>query len=86
MYRVKLQFADLQDGGHLYNVGDAFPRQGLKVSETRLAELSGEKNLRHIALIEKIEEKTKENEKIEDKKDDEPKPPVNVKGKPRKKK
>lgn len=90
MYKVIIQFADLQDGGHLYNVGDAFPRQGLKVSETRLAELSGEKNLRHIALIEKIEEKakekTKENEKIEDKKDDEPKPPVNVKGKPRKKK
>lgn len=86
MYKVIIQFADLQDGGHLYNVGDAFPRQGLKVSEARLAELSGEKNLRHIALIKKIEEKSEKKEKIEDKKDDEPKPPVNVKGKPRKKK
>lgn len=80
MYKVIMQFIDLQDGGHLYNVGDAFPRQGLKVSEARLAELSGEKNLRHLALIEKNEEK------IEDKKNDKSEPSVNVKSKPRKKK
>ena len=78
-YKVTIQFTDLQDGGHLYNVGDAFPRQGHKVSEARIAELSGENNLRHLPLIKKVEDK-------EDKKDDKPKSLDDAKSKPRKKK
>ena len=39
MYKVIKLFADLQDNNHVYEVGDIFPREGLKVSEARLAEL-----------------------------------------------
>ena len=79
-YKVIMQFTDLQDGGHLYNVGDAFPREGHTVSEARLAELAGNNNRRSLPLIKKIEEK------IEVKTDDESKPVINAKGRPRKKK
>lgn len=59
MYRVRESFIDLQDGKHLYSVGDAFPRQGLKVSESRIVELSGKGNKRGIVLIEEIKDKPK---------------------------
>lgn len=44
MYKVIKQFADLNDGKHLYSVGDVFPREGVKASEDRLNELSGSGN------------------------------------------
>lgn len=56
MYKVIRFFTDLQDEGHPYYVGDEFPRKGLKVSKTRLEELSGSENLQGISLIEKVEE------------------------------
>lgn len=52
MYRVVKYFEDLQDNRHPYNEGDIFPREGLTVTEERLAELSSEKNRRGIKLIE----------------------------------
>lgn len=60
MYKVLVAFTDLQDKNHAYSVGDAFPREGLKVSVERLEELSSASNKRGVALIEKIEEKRNE--------------------------
>lgn len=55
MYRVIRFFTDLHDGDHPYSVGDPFPRQGVKVTEERLAELSGSSNKQGTPLIEKFE-------------------------------
>lgn len=55
MYRVIRFFTDLHDGDHPYNVGDPFPRQGVKVTEERIAELSGSSNKQGTPLIEKFE-------------------------------
>lgn len=54
MYRVIEYFTDLQDDDHEYRTGDIFPREGLKVSEARLAELASAENLRGIPLIELV--------------------------------
>ena len=43
--------------GYEYNVGDEFPRKGKKVSNERLAELSGNNNLQGVPLIRKDEPK-----------------------------
>lgn len=50
-YKVTKYFTDLTDGGHPYHVGDAFPREGVEVSEDRIKELSSANNKRGIALI-----------------------------------
>lgn len=44
MYRVIRDFTDAQDGFYLYRTGDVFPRDGMEPTETRIAELSGNKN------------------------------------------
>lgn len=54
MYKVIKFFTDLQDKDHPYNVGDPYPREGLKVSEARIAELSGKENKQGTPLIEKV--------------------------------
>lgn len=56
MYKVIKHFCDLQDKNHSYNEGDIFPREGLEVSEERLAELAGNKNRQGRPLIEFVEE------------------------------
>lgn len=57
-YKVIHYFTDLQDFSHPYKVGDIFPRQGMKVSEERLKELSSSNNKQGKPLIalEKSEE------------------------------
>ena len=68
MYRVIKAFADLQDvkktkSGdlyHEYEIGDEYPRKGLKPSEERIAELSGSNNLQKTPLIELSEEEEAE--------------------------
>ena len=57
MYKVIEFFHDLQDGCHAYNPGDTFPREGVKASDDRLAELAGTDNRRGVQLIEKVEPK-----------------------------
>lgn len=57
MYRVIEFFADLQDGGYAYHVGDKYPRDGVVVSEPRLRELAGSDNKRGMPLIKEIPEK-----------------------------
>lgn len=54
MYKVKEYFTDLQDNNYAYNPGDVFPRDGMKVSKKRLAELAGTENKRGIILIEEV--------------------------------
>ena len=57
MFKVIKLFADLQDGNHVYNVGDEDPRKGLKVTDGRIAELSGSNNKQGTPLIVAVEEK-----------------------------
>ena len=59
-YKVIHRFADLQDFNHLYNVGDLFPRIGMKVSQSRIDELASSKNKLKTPLIEL--EKDKKND------------------------
>ena len=56
-------FTDLQDNNHPYNVGDTFPREGLEVTEERLAELAGSNNLQGRPLIELVEPAKKRTKK-----------------------
>ena len=55
MYKVVCFFTDLQDNNHPYNVGDTFPREGVKVSEARLKELSSDSNRQGFPLIAEAE-------------------------------
>lgn len=56
MYKVIYKFADLQDGKHVYNVGDAYPFDGSKPSQKRIDELASSKNKIGKPLIEEIPE------------------------------
>lgn len=56
MYKVIRSFSDLQDKNRVYNAGDTFPRDGLKVSKERIAELLSGKNRIREPLIEEIPE------------------------------
>ncbi len=51
MFKVIRMFADLQDGNHVYNVGDEYPRKGVKVTDERIAELAGNTNKQGAPLI-----------------------------------
>lgn len=56
MYRVIKYFTDLQDSNHAYNVGDEFPRQGMRVKAERFAELASAENRQKTPLIELVDE------------------------------
>lgn len=56
MYKVIKFFTDLQDNEHPYNIGDTFPREGVTVTEDRLAELAGSDNKQGQPLIEEVKE------------------------------
>lgn len=60
MYKVIKYFTDLQDSNHAYEVGDEFPREGMDVSEDRIAELAGPDNKQGTPLIELVPEKPTE--------------------------
>jgi hypothetical protein len=59
MYKVIKYFEDLQDHNRPYNEGDIFPREGLTVSEERLAELAGSDNKQGVPLIKKVAKRKK---------------------------
>lgn len=59
-YIAKVKFADLTDGKRLYLAGETFPRDGLAVSDERLAYLAGSDNLAGYPLIEKVDDETPE--------------------------
>ena len=66
MYKVIKYFTDLQDNNYAYYVGDTFPRNGVEVGSERIAELSSDKNLQGVPLIEEIAEKPKRTRKKKD--------------------
>lgn len=53
-YKVIESFPDAQDKCHIYNVGDAYPRDGLKPAKGRIAELLGSGNARNRPLIAEV--------------------------------
>lgn len=55
-YRVLKYFTDLHDGEHAYHVGDAYPRDGVDVTDSRVKELLGDENLQGQPLIEKVKD------------------------------
>lgn len=55
-YEVIKYFTDLQDNDYEYNVGNIFPRDGLRVTDERLRELSTDENRQQVALIKPISE------------------------------
>ena len=63
MYKVIKSFTDLQDNNYVYSVGDTFPRNGVEVGAERVAELSSDKNLQGVPLIEEVVEKPKRTRK-----------------------
>lgn len=58
MYKAIRYFTDLEDNSYPYNPGDVFPREGLRVRETRIQDLLTGNNRRGIPVIEKVEEQT----------------------------
>lgn len=66
-YKVIKLFADLQDGNHIYNVGDTFPRDGATASDERISELSGRDNLQGVPLIAEVKAKTRRSKKTAEK-------------------
>ena len=58
-YKVVHKFKDLQDNGHIYNVGDTYPRHGVHAGKERIDELKTAKNKIGKPLI-KAERKSKE--------------------------
>lgn len=56
MYKVIEAFPDAQDNSYIYNVGDTYPRDGVKPSKERISELSGDRNSRQRPLIAETEE------------------------------
>ena len=66
MYKVIKSFTDLQDNNYAYYVGDTFPRNGVKAGAERIAELSSDKNLQGVPLIEEVVEKPKRTRKKKD--------------------
>ena len=63
MYKVIKKFRDMQDGLHVYSVGDTFPRNGVEVDAERIAELASDKNRLGVPVIEEIAEKPKRKRK-----------------------
>ena len=63
MYKVIKYFTDLQDNNYAYYVGDTVPRNGVEAGAERVAELSSDKNLQGVPLIEEIMEKPKRTRK-----------------------
>lgn len=63
MYKVIKYFTDLQDNNYAYYVGDTFPHNGVEAGAERIAELSSDKNLQGVPLIEEVVEKPKRTRK-----------------------
>lgn len=72
MFKVIKEFFDLQDGNHVYKVGDTFPHGKKTISASRIEELATKKNKQGVPLIEEIPEepiaepKKKRSKKVEE--------------------
>lgn len=54
IYTVIRHFTDLQDGGHKYNEGDIYPREGYTPSAERIEMLSTPENRQRTVLIKAV--------------------------------
>ncbi|MEG2294298.1 MAG: hypothetical protein RR936_08090 [Carnobacterium sp.] len=54
-FKVIKDFKDLEDGNHIYRVGDFYPRQG-KVKKVRAEKLATEKNKIGEPVIEEVKD------------------------------
>lgn len=54
MFIVINAFLDLKDNERLYEVGDAYPREGIEPSEERIKELLGSDNLQGQPMIKAV--------------------------------
>lgn len=59
-FLVIAPFVDLEDGHHMYRVGDIYPRAGLNVSDERIMQLLSNKNKAHKSLLERVAKQTNE--------------------------
>lgn len=57
MYKVIKCFTDLTDG-HKYDIGDIFPREGVEVSDARIAKLASDANRQKTPVIKEVEHST----------------------------
>ena len=57
MYKVIVDFADLQDKQHIYHEGDTYPREGVNVEDGRIKELLSGLNKLGKPLIKEVVEK-----------------------------
>lgn len=53
MFKVQLDFVDLQDDFYKYHAGDKYPREGSNPTDERIAELAGSDNALGQPLIKK---------------------------------
>jgi len=60
MYIVLMEFADLQDGKHVYKPGDEYPRKGYSPTPERVDELLTNKNRLRTPLIQTEEERAEQ--------------------------
>lgn len=67
MYKALIKFTDLNDSGHVYNVGDTYPREGYTPTVKRIGELSGARNKLGKAVIEMVDEPPAVSEKAVEK-------------------
>lgn len=70
-YKVLEAFADIQDSGHKYEIGDIYPRDGYRPTKARIQELATGANKRGRAVLEEIPEEVKaepETKEVEKKK------------------
>lgn len=61
-YKVIRRFMELKHDGHIYEVGDTYPKKGAKATKARLEELSTTKNKCGKIFIEEVPEETKDKE------------------------
>lgn len=62
IFKVVRRFKELKHDGHIYDVGDTYPKEGHKASKHRLEELSTTKNKYKQIFIEKVEKTPDEKE------------------------
>ncbi len=57
--KVLIAFTDGEDGNHVYNVGDQYPRTGLEPTDERIAYLASDRNRLKAPVIEQPKAKKK---------------------------
>ena len=53
-YKVVRRFKEVKHDGHVYEVGDSYPKEGSKATKARLEELSTKKNKYEQIFIEEV--------------------------------